>query len=161
MGVVSTFVIVPITIMNAIVAGVAEEAAYRGYMQGILERRFNTVVAVGLVTIVFTGLHLLGGAKLFPLAIPVCATSIILGALTAIAGSIIPAIVVHILTDIVTLPFEWGLLGPFPVGRFRMTGTDPLLITAVVIVIVGSFGTVVGLLRLRELVHAGSSPRSA
>src|ERR1700726_3404626 len=54
-GMVSTFVIVPIMIMNATVAGVAEEAAYRGYMQGMLERRFNRAVAVGFVTIVFTG----------------------------------------------------------------------------------------------------------
>ena len=160
-GMVSTFVIVPIMLTNAIVAGVAEEAAYRGYMQGMLERRFNRAVAVGLVTVVFTGLHLLGGAKFFPLAIPVCAASIVLGALTANTGSIIPAIVVHVLTDAVTLPFEWGLLGPFPIGRFRVTGMDPWLITAVVIVIVGSFGTVGALLRLRELVHSRSSPRSA
>jgi len=66
-GMVSTFVIVPIMLTNAIVAGVAEEAAYRGYMQGMLERRFNRAVAVGLVTVVFTGLHLLGGAKFFPI----------------------------------------------------------------------------------------------
>ena len=157
----SRFVLVPIMLTNAIVAGVAEEAAYRGYMQGMLECRFNRAVAVGLVTVVFTGLHLLGGAKFFPLAIPVCAASIVLGALTAITGSIIPAIVVHVLTDAVTLPFEWGLLGPFPIGRFRVTGMDPSLITAVVIVIVGSFGTVGALLRLRELVHTRSSPRSA
>ena len=156
-AVVSTFVIVPILIMNALVAGVAEEAAYRGYMQGMLERRFNRAVAVGLVTVIFTGLHLLGSAKLFPLAIPVCAASIVFGALTAITGSIIPAIVVHALTDTVTLPFEWGLLGPFPIGRFQVTGADPLFITAVVIVIVGSFGAVGALLRLRELAHHGSS----
>ena len=157
----SSFVLVPIMLTNAIVAGVAEEAAYRGYMQGMLECRFNRVVAVGLVTVVFTGLHLLGGAKFFPLAIPVCAASIVLGALTAITGSIIPAIVVHVLTDAVTLPFEWGLLGPFPIGRFRVTGIDPWLITAVVIVIVGAFGTVGALLRLREFVRTRSSAPSA
>jgi membrane protease YdiL (CAAX protease family) len=156
----SRFVIVPIMLTNAIVAGVAEEAAYRGYMQGMLECRFNRAVAVGLVTVVFTGLHVLGGAKFFPLAVPVCAASIVLGALTATTGSIIPAIVVHVLTDAVTLPFEWGLLGPFPIGRLRMTGIDPLFITAIVIVVVGSVGTLGALLRLRELVHIRSSAPS-
>jgi hypothetical protein len=34
-------------------------------------------------------------------------------ALTAITQSIIPAIVVHVLADTVTLPFEGGLLGGF------------------------------------------------
>jgi predicted RNA-binding Zn ribbon-like protein len=52
---ISLGLILPIMIMNAIVAGVAEEAAYRGYMQGMLERRFSATVAVALVTIVFTG----------------------------------------------------------------------------------------------------------
>lgn len=155
-GMVSTFVIVPIMIMNAIVAGVAEEAAYRGYMQGMLERRFNRAVAVALVTIVFTGLHLLGGTKTLPLAIPVCATSIVLGALTAITQSIVPAIVVHVLADTVTLPFEWGLLGWLPVGRFQTNGIDTLFVAAVVLVAVGSIATVAAFLRLHKIVQAKS-----
>jgi membrane protease YdiL (CAAX protease family) len=151
---VSTFVIVPIMIMNAIVAGVAEEAAYRGYMQGMLERRFNRAVAVALVTIVFTGLHLLGGTKTLPLAIPVCATSIVLGALTAITQSIVPAIVVHVLADTVTLPFEWGLLGRLPVGRFQTNGIDALFVAAVALVAVGSIATLAAFLRLLNIVQA-------
>jgi hypothetical protein len=153
-GMVSTFVIVPIMIMNAIVAGVAEEAAYRGYMQGMLERRFNRAVAVALVTIVFTGLHLLGGTKTLPLAIPVCATSIVLGALTAITQSIVPAIVVHVLADTVTLPFEWGLLGRLPVGRFQTNGIDALFVAAVALVAVGSIATLAAFLRLLNIVQA-------
>jgi membrane protease YdiL (CAAX protease family) len=153
-GMVSTFVIIPIMIMNAIVAGVAEEAAYRGYMQGMLERRFRATVAVALVTIVFSGLHLLGGTKTLPLAIPVCATSIVLGALTAITQSIVPAIVVHVLADTVTLPFEWGLLGRLPVGRFQTNGIDTLFVAAVVLVAVGSIATVAAFLRLHNIVQA-------
>ena len=153
---VSLGLILPIMIMNAIVAGVTEEAAYRGYMQGMLERRFRATVAVALVTIVFTGLHLLGGTKTLPLAIPVCATSIVLGALTAITQSIVPAIVVHVLADTVTLPFEWGLLGWLPVGRFQTNGIDTLFVAAVVLVAVGSIATVAAFLRLHKIVQAKS-----
>ena len=153
---VSLGLILPIMIMNAIVAGVAEEAAYRGYMQGMLERRFSATVAVALVTIVFTGLHLLGGTKTLALAVPVCATSIVLGALTAITQSIVPAIVVHVLADTVTLPFEWGLLGWLPVGRFQSNGIDTLFVAAVVLVGVGSIATVAAFLRLYRIVQAKS-----
>ena len=153
---VSIGVILPTMIMNAIVAGVAEEAAYRGYMQGMLERYFRATVAVALVTIVFTGLHLLGGTKTLPLAIPVCATSIVLGALTAITQSIIPAIVVHVLADTVTLPFEWGLLGWPPVGRFQTSGIDSLFIAAAAVVILGSVATIAVFLRLHKIVQAKS-----
>ena len=148
--------ILPIMIMNAIVAGVAEEAAYRGYMQGMLERYFRATVGVAFVTIVFTGLHLLGGIKTLPLAIPVCATSIVLGALTAITQSIVPAIVVHVLADIVTLPFEWGLLGRLPIARFQTSGIDTLFVAVFVVVIVGTIATVAAFLKLRESVRARS-----
>jgi len=153
---VSIGLILPIMIMNAIVAGVAEEAAYRGYMQGMLERHFRATVAVALVTIVFTGLHLLGGTKTLPLAIPVCATSIVLGALTAITRSIVPAIVVHALADTVTLPFEWGLLGRLPVGRFQTSGIDSFFIVAAAVVILGSIATGAVFLRLHKIVQAKS-----
>ena len=144
--------IVPVLTMNAIVAGVAEEAAYRGYMQGMLERRFSAARAIAVVTIVFTGLHLLGGIKTFPLAIPVCATSIALGTLTAITRSILPAVVVHVLTDATTLPLEWGLIGHLPVGRFQANGVDTFFVVSAAVTVVGSVATIVALLKLRRVV---------
>jgi len=157
---VSLGLIVPVMMMSAVVAGVAEEAAYRGYMQGMFERHFNPAIAVALVTIVFTGLHLLGGLQLLPLAIPVGATSVVLGALTAITRSIIPAILVHILADTATLPFEWGLFGRLPVGRFHTSGIDMLFVAAVVLVIVASIAMVAAFARLRQIMRARSSSPS-
>jgi membrane protease YdiL (CAAX protease family) len=153
---VSLVLIFPIMVMNAIVAGVAEEAGYRGYMQGMLERRFSATVAVALVTIIFTGLHLLGSMQLLPLAVPVGATGIVLGALTAITRSIVPAVVVHVLADTITLPFEWGLLGRLPVGRFQTSGSDALFVAAVAVIILGSIATVASFLKLQKTVHTKS-----
>jgi len=149
----SLSLIVPVMIMNAIVAGVAEEAAYRGYMQGMLERGFRPALAIAVVAIVFTALHLLGGIKTFPLAIPVCATSVVLGAFTVITRSILPAIVVHILIDITTLPLEWGLVGQLPVGRFRANGIDTFFVVSAGAAVVGSVVTVATLLKLRRVVR--------
>jgi membrane protease YdiL (CAAX protease family) len=138
-------------LMTALVAGVVEEAAYRGYMQGILERRFRAPVAVAIVTIVFTAMHLLSSSKILPLAVPVCATSIVLGALTVITRSVLPATIVHVLADITTLPVEWGLVGKLPAGRFYRNGLDVSFSGSVLVLLVASAATIAALLKLRAI----------
>jgi CAAX protease family protein len=145
-------VVVTAMLMTALVAGVVEEGAYRGYMQGILERRFRAPVTIAIVTIVFTGVHLFGGSKILPLAVPVCATSIVLGALTIITRSVLPAAVVHVLADTTTLPVEWGLVGKLPVGRFYRNGLDASFAGSVLVLLIASVMTVVALLKLRAIV---------
>lgn len=152
-GTLSLGLVVPLLVMNVIVAGVAEEAAYRGYMQGMLERHFNAVLAIAIVTVVFTALHLLGGVKTLPLAIPVAATSVLFGVLTTISRSILPAVVVHTLVDLATLPLEWGLVGHLPVGRFYTSGMDASFIAGTAVAIVGSVATMAALLKLRRVVN--------
>ena len=147
----SLSLLVPVLIMNAIVAGVAEEAAYRGYMQGILERRVSAPFAIAIVTIVFTVVHLFGGIKIFPLAIPVCAASVVLGVLTAITRSILPAIVVHVLVDSATLPLEWGLVGRLPVGRFQAHGLDTFFVAGAAVAVVCSLALVAALIKLSRV----------
>jgi membrane protease YdiL (CAAX protease family) len=143
--------IIPVLVMNAIVAGIVEEAAYRGYMQGLLEPRIGAAFAIAVVTIVFTVLHLLGGTSTLPLAIPVCATSVVLGVLTVLTRSIFPAVVMHSLADAPTLPLEWGIVGHLPVGRFQANGIDTFFMLSAAVSVVGSVATVAALLKLRRL----------
>jgi uncharacterized protein len=150
-------VVIVAMFMTAVFAGVVEEAAYRGYMQGILERRFHAPVAVAIVTIVFTGVHLFDGSKILPLAIPVCATSIVLGALTTITRSTLPATVVHVLADTTTLPVEWGLVGKLPVGRFYRSGLDAAFAGSVLVLLVASAATIAALLKLRAAARDGQT----
>jgi membrane protease YdiL (CAAX protease family) len=151
-GTLSLGLVVPLLIMNAIVAGVAEEAAYRGYMQGMLERHFKAALAIAVVTVVFTALHLLGGVKTLPLGLPVSAASILFGVLTTLTRSILPAVVVHALVDLTTLPLEWGLVGHLPVGRFYPSGIDTFFIASAAVAIIGFVATVAALLKLRRVV---------
>lgn len=138
---------------SALVAGVVEEAAYRGYMQGLLGRRLSSPIAITITTLAFTGVHLLGGAKMLPLAIPVAAASVLFGALTSTSGSILPAIALHTLTDATTLPLEWELVGHLPVGRFYQSGLDPVLLGIGVLALAGAVTTAALLLKVRQAVR--------
>ena len=98
-------------VMASIVAGVTEEAAFRGYMQGPIERRYGLAVAI-LVSGTFFGLlhfptHPADVLWMLPYYI---AVSAVYGGLTWAANSILPALVLHVVGDIVVL-IRWWLTG--------------------------------------------------
>jgi membrane protease YdiL (CAAX protease family) len=82
-------------LMSAVVAGVAEEASFRGYMQGLIERRHGPIVAI-LVTGSLFGLahftHPEVTAVLLPYYLAVAA---VYGALAYLTNSILPSVVLH------------------------------------------------------------------
>ena len=94
-------------------AGVVEEAAFRGYMQAPLEKRYGPVVAIVIASVVFGAIHLLNGnfelTWLFPYAI----FGAILGTLAYLTDSILPGLVLHAVGDAVRFLFVWRL-GPNP-----------------------------------------------
>lgn len=74
------------------VAGVVEEAAFRGYMQGPLEARFGLPVAILVVGTMFALAHLDFTLVLWPYYVSVAA---LYGTVTYVTRSILPAIVLH------------------------------------------------------------------
>lgn len=98
-------------VMIAIVAGVSEEAGFRGYMQSALEPRYGPGVAIAATALLFALLHLNdpGGPMLLPIIIVV---GVAFGALAYCARSILPVIVVHALVDIVMLVGSTAEIGP-------------------------------------------------
>jgi uncharacterized protein len=101
--------------MGALVSGVVEEAAFRGYMQSQLER-FGQVVAIGVTAAVFVLAHATHGlAMLVQVAPGYFAAGVLYGVLALRSGSILPGIVVHTLGDSIvavfgTLHGDWRLL---------------------------------------------------
>lgn len=91
-------------LMTSVVAGVAEEAGFRGYMQAPIERRHGALVAILLVGIVFWLAHsmqYLGNARLLLLhAWFYLAASALLGILAHWTGSILSCIVLHTALDV-------------------------------------------------------------
>lgn len=87
-------------IMGSIVAGVVEESAFRGYMQGPIERRYGPVVAILTTGLVFGLAHFSHAevtVALLPFYLFVAA---IYGTMAYMTGSILPGLVLHATGDI-------------------------------------------------------------
>ena len=105
----TTAFLVSIVVMGALVSGVVEEAAYRGYMQRGLER-FGSGTAIVVTSIVFTLVHGIHGWEMLVLLGPgIFIASILYGLLAYHTGSIVPGMAVHFLGDLSFTFF--GVLG--------------------------------------------------
>ena len=84
--------VMALLLMAAPVAGIVEEAAFRGYMQGPIERRHGFVVAILITGTMFGIAHLDFTLILWAYYVAVAA---LYGTVTSITGSILPAVVLH------------------------------------------------------------------
>ncbi len=84
--------VLSLLLMAAPVAGIVEEAAFRGYMQGPIERRHGLAVAILITGTMFAVAHLDFTPVLWPYYVAVTA---IYGTVTFLTNSILPAIVLH------------------------------------------------------------------
>lgn len=81
-----------------VLAPVAEEAFFRGYMQSRLRRRWGPAWAIGITAVAFGALH--ADPVQTPFAIVI---GVALGYVTERAGSIRPAIVCHIINNMISV----------------------------------------------------------
>jgi membrane protease YdiL (CAAX protease family) len=79
-------------LMSSIFAGVVEEASFRGFMQGPIERRHGPVLAILITGVMFAVAHLDFTPVLLPYYVAVAA---IYGMATYLTDSILPAVVLH------------------------------------------------------------------
>ncbi len=84
--------VLSLLLMAAPVAGIVEEAAFRGYMQGPIERRYGLAVAILITGTMFAVAHLDFTLILWPYYVAVAA---IYGTVTYLSHSILPAVVLH------------------------------------------------------------------
>jgi len=97
----STLSIVALTLMAAVVAGLVEEAAFRGYMQVPLESRYGLWIAMMIVAIVFALAHLSHGiSNALPLIPFYLVGSAVYSLLAYRTGSILPCVTLHISADV-------------------------------------------------------------
>ena len=89
---VPTLTVLSLLLAAAPVAGIVEEAAFRGYMQGALERRWGLPVAILVSGTLFALVHLDFTPLLWPYYVAVAA---LYGTVTSLTRSILPAIVLH------------------------------------------------------------------
>ncbi len=94
---------VSLIFIAALVTGIVEETALRGYMQKIIEEKHAPLIAILVVAIVYTIMHFLP-LPVWPLFI---LGSIGWGYLAYFSNSIIPGIIFHSIIDFVG--FLWGM----------------------------------------------------
>jgi len=92
LGSVPRTTIVGLLLIAAPAAGIIEESAFRGYMQGPIERRLGLLPAILITGTMFALAHLDFTPILWPYYVAVAA---IYGVITHVTGSIFPAIVLH------------------------------------------------------------------
>ena len=106
----------PLTILSyiagvSVLAGVAEEAGCRGYMQAPIERRHGPVIAILVVGMMFWLSHASAfvghwwvflGRLWFYLA-----ASAVFGAVAYLSGSILPGVVLHIMANLAGFGLVW------------------------------------------------------
>jgi membrane protease YdiL (CAAX protease family) len=112
-------------VMASIVAGVTEEAAFRGYMQSMIERRYGVTLAILVNGWLFGLLHFGNHPGDVLLMLPYyVAVSAVYGGLTWAADSILPALVLHSGGDIVVLTRWWATGRP----EWQVETTPPTLV---------------------------------
>jgi membrane protease YdiL (CAAX protease family) len=84
--------VLALLLMAAPVAGIIEEAAFRGYMQGPIEQRCGLPIAILITSTMFVVAHLDFTLILWPYYVAVAA---IYGLVTYLTKSILPAMVLH------------------------------------------------------------------
>ncbi|MBT8088898.1 MAG: CPBP family intramembrane metalloprotease [Gammaproteobacteria bacterium] len=122
-------------VLAAMVAGITEEIGFRGYMQVPLEERYGPVVAITIVSVVFTVAHFTqawaGGIIIILFAI-----SVVWGVLARVSGSLIPGIVSHASTDVVNFSYWWtDIAGSFDKEPISQTGIDTHFILSLTILL--------------------------
>ena len=87
-------------VVGALVSGVVEEAAFRGYMQRGLEP-FGTERAVVVTSVVFTLVHGVHGLGTLMLLGPgIFVASVLYGMLALRTGTVVPGMIIHTLGDL-------------------------------------------------------------
>jgi hypothetical protein len=156
-------------VMASIVAGVTEEAAFRGYMQGPIERRYGLGVAVLISGTLFGLLHFpTHPADVLWMLPYYIAVSAVYGGLTWAANSILPALVLHVAGDIVVLTRWWltgrpeWQIGPTAPSLVWDSGIDLQFVLTAIASVAFVVATAVAYravrtLRLRERISAAST----
>lgn len=124
--------------MQSIVAGVTEEAAFRGFMQSMIERELGVGVAILAQGTLFGLLHFGNHPADVLLMLPYyIGVSAVYGALTWAVDSILPALVLHSAGDLVVLTRWWATgrpewqVGDVPPALVSDSGVDAPFIVSV------------------------------
>ena len=128
-------------VMGSIVAGVAEEAGFRGFMQLPLERAYGPTAAIATTSVIFTLIHLSHGARVLPFLPFYVVVAAAYGLVTYLTGSIVPSLTLHTAGDTLmfTLQYLAVRFGAAAAGSGRIEIVPALIAIAFAFVSVFAF----------------------
>ena len=129
--------VIVLLVMASVVAGVTEEAAFRGYMQSPIERRCGLSAAILINGVMFGLLHFPNHpAETLTMLPYYVAVAAVYSGVTWAADSILPALVLHAGGDVWSLTRLWATGRP----EWQLADQRPLIWeTGLDVSIVGSF----------------------
>jgi membrane protease YdiL (CAAX protease family) len=145
-------------IVGSLAAPISEEAAFRGYAQGMLERawRWAPAAIIGS-SLLFAAAHILQGLSAPKLGLYFLA-GLIFGTLAYLTNSLYAAMVVHCIADLEGFLLLWPH-DAHPHALVTAGGHDPLFLPAAAAIAIFGPLAVLGFSRLAHLRH-GEWPRT-
>jgi membrane protease YdiL (CAAX protease family) len=143
--------LLPILLMGCLAAPFSEEAAFRGYFQGRLERELGGTAAVLISSVLFALVHLTQGL-FWPKLLVYFLAGLAFSLIARLTRSILPGIAVHALADLTFFTLVWPYDGARrPIGE---TGAGAWFWLHVAQAMVG---TVLAILAFRRLAVSAAS----
>jgi membrane protease YdiL (CAAX protease family) len=134
----------------AVMSGLIEEAAFRGYMQRILEERYSPAVSIAIVAVMFAVVH--PQAPVFVVVFAIGASG--WGIVAYLGGSIRPLIVIHALVDLASITvfyFHPELLNTLANYDWTQSGMTPTFAVCIGLWVVAALAFVWSALRLARV----------
>ena len=159
-----SFTLISILLMLSVIAGIVEEAAFRGFMQGPIETRHGVVTAITVVSIVFGAAHLTDSqpgmtiARMFFIVL----ASVFYGLMVHLTNSILPGLVLHATGDAIGIVWIWWLAQrpdrPVSPRGFASASADPQFWTNCTIALVFGAASVWAFRRLALITRTSTQP---
>jgi membrane protease YdiL (CAAX protease family) len=91
-----------VLVMASLVNSIAEEAGFRGYLQGALELRMSGPAATAVTALVMMPAHALTQGFVWQVVLFYLLVDVVLGTMVYLTDSILPGLVVHALTQLIS-----------------------------------------------------------
>jgi membrane protease YdiL (CAAX protease family) len=115
--------VVAVIVTAAVMGAVTEEGAFRGYAQGLFERRWPAAVAIGVTALLLAPGHAATQGFALPTFVFYLLVDAMLGATAYLCGSILPGVAIHAAGLAVFFAWIWPNDAARPIGTAALSQT--------------------------------------
>ncbi|MBZ5640808.1 MAG: CPBP family intramembrane metalloprotease [Acidobacteriia bacterium] len=142
-------------VVSSAATAIGEEGGLRGFMQAPLERRFGPTAAIAASTVAFVLIHATHGIPALVRAAPIyAAAGVVYGLLSYLTQSILPALALHFLGDVVAFGLRSSLIhlsGPRTAPAVALSIAGAIVASGIAILAFGRLRAVSATTRISRL----------